>query len=371
MRCCDVTRLAARLAAAVMLGMGVPAQAQVLIGMSTPLTGAGAAYGRGLVEGVRLGLKPMLAGAADGPVAELQVLDDAGDPARAEANTRLLLQRGAAALTGYLGARSVEASLPQAQAAGVPMVGAASSADSLRDPQHRHLFNLRAGAADEIAAIVQHFDTIGAQRFAALAQDDALGAAGLQGLRHELTRIAIRPEALVTLGPGLDGGELARGVTHVCKTEPQALLLAIDAGWVLRAMSLARGSGCARTSFAVLSETGVALIGETAAAGVVVSQVLPHPMRLAHPLVAAYHRALAGESLRPSYASLEGFLYGRVLAEALRLCGRRAVAACIQDVLSSRTPEVPGWRLAFTPQDRRGARFIEITMLDREGRPLR
>lgn len=339
----------------------------VVIGVSTPLTGLEAGYGQGLVHGLRLGL----AASAEGERVSLTILDDGGDAKRAEANTQQLLRQGVVALTAYRGTRSVEAALPLAEAAGVPMVGAASSADSLRDPRHSYLFNLRAGAADEMVAIVQHYDTFGIQRFAALAQDDALGAAGLQGLRHELSRIAIRPEALVTLGSAITDEAVAEGLVRLCSTAPEAVLLALDAKWVLPGVRAARRSGCARSSFAVLSETGVALIGDPDAAGLVVTQVLPHPMRLSHALVAAYHRALGGEPQRASYASLEGFLYGRVLAEALRLCGKRATAACVHEALSIRTPKVPGWRLVFTPQDRRGARFIEITMLDRAGRPLR
>jgi ABC-type branched-subunit amino acid transport system substrate-binding protein len=56
---------------------------------------------------------------------------------------RPIAAQGVLALTGYQGSAGVEAALPVLDTAGVPMVGVASSAESLREPARRWLFNRR------------------------------------------------------------------------------------------------------------------------------------------------------------------------------------------------------------------------------------
>ncbi len=352
-----------------------PALAQegnaLLLGVSTPLSGPQASAGQALVAGVRLGLGPVLAAGLDGRPVQLLVQDDAGQPQRTVANTQALLRQGVIAVTAYLGTQGSEAALPLLAAAGVPMVGVASSADSLRQPNQAQVFNLRAGAADEIAALVQQFDTIGLRRIALVAQADALGNAGLEGLQVELARIAIRPEAMIRLPNGGDEAQAAQAVKQLCQVAPEGVLLAVSPASAQQLLHQVHLQACLRASLAALSETGSTLVGRPEAARLTLAQVLPHPRRTSHPLVAAYHRdkAQAQDKTPPSPGELEGYLYGRVLADLLRQCGRRSSPRCLQDTLNTRPPELPGWKLRFTPDDRRGSRFVELVLLNADGQP--
>jgi branched-chain amino acid transport system substrate-binding protein len=110
------------------------AQQPLLIGVTTPLTGPDAAYGQGLRHGSALAVaRANAAGGVAGRPLALQVLDDGGDPARAAANVRQLLERGAVALTGVHGARSTAAVADVLATAGqtslAALVGPATSAD--------------------------------------------------------------------------------------------------------------------------------------------------------------------------------------------------------------------------------------------------
>jgi len=366
--------LALTLASPQVLAQPDGARGRILIGMSTPLSGPAARYGQGLLQGVQLGLARLneSGGVAGRPI-ELLVRDDAGEPDQARAHTRALLDAGVVALTGYHGTRSIEASLALVEPAGVPMVGAASSAESLREPPRRTLFHLRAGAAEELAAVAYQLDTQGMTRVGVIAQDDGLGRDGLERLRTELARMALRPAATALLA-GRDGpGGLAAALQSVCAAEPQAVLLAIDASLALALVRQAREAGC-RPQFVAMSETGAGLQAGAAGgprelAGLMVSQVLPHPAHVGHPLAAEYGRALARQAgAEPSYPGLEGYLYARVLGEALRQCARRLTPACLIEVLENRAIDLPGLRVQFAPQHRRGPRFVELTLLDGQGR---
>lgn len=343
---------------------------KVAIGMSVPLTGPLAGYGVPLQRGLALGLQQANTGNALGREIELVVKDDAGRPEQAVANTQAMLDAGVLAMTGYHGAGAIEAVLPMLESAGVPLVGAASSAELLREPPRRHLFNLRAGAREEAAAMVLHLDTIGLTEVAVLAQDDALGRAGLEGIQIELTRLAMRPQAMVRLAPNADAAAVERAVQQACRARPQGLVLVLDARNALAAVRAARRTGC-NAQYYVTSEAGAQLLASGAQAaemsGLIVSQVVPHPST-ATPLAGEFQRAAAAAGLAPSHAAFEGFIYARVLAEGLRRCARDLTRRCLVANLESKPMDLGGYRVQFTPNDRRGSRFVEMTIVTADGR---
>jgi branched-chain amino acid transport system substrate-binding protein len=344
---------------------------KLVLGMSTPLTGPLAYYGAELRRGVKLGLDQVnSAGGIAGRRIELLVQDDAGLSARAVANTRELLAVGVLAMTGYHGAASIEAVLPLLDEAGVPLVGAASSAELLREPVRKGVFNLRAGAREETAAMVLQLDTVGLTAIAAIAQEDALGRAGMDGIQLELMRLALRLTSQARLSPGANMTAVAQAVQTVCKQRPQALVLALDATNALSVIREARRIGC-MPQFYVMSEAGAQLLAGGAAvgelSGAIVSQVMPHPGNVSVPLIADYQRQLAGTA-PPSYPSVEGFVYARLIAEALRRCGREPSRRCLLSSMEGKALDAGGYRVQFAPGDRRGSRFVEMTIVTADGR---
>lgn len=344
---------------------------KLVLGMSTPLTGPLAHYGAELRRGLKLGLDQVnAAGGIAGRRVELMVQDDAGVPGRALANTREMLASGVLAMTGYHGAASIEAVLPLLEESGTPLVGAASSAELLREPARRGVFNLRAGAREEAAAMVLQLDTVGLTDIAAIAQDDALGRAGLEGIQLELNRLALRLASLARLPTAANAKAVAQAVQTVCGQRPQALVLALDASNVLAVIREARRIQC-RPQFYVMSEAGAQLLAGTAEAGelsgVIVSQVMPHPGTLTVPVVADYQRQLAGAA-PPSYPAIEGFVYARLITDALRRCGREPSRRCLVTSLEGKALDAGGYRVQFAPGDRRGSRFVDMTIVTADGR---
>jgi ABC-type branched-subunit amino acid transport system substrate-binding protein len=363
--------LACALPAAHAVEAGVSAQ-RVVLGMSVPLTGPLAPYGGDLAQGLKLGLAQANAGGGvNGRSIELLVKDDAGQPEHAVANTRALLDAGVLALTGYHGPRSLEAVLPLIEQAGVPLLGAASSAELLREPMRPAVFNLRAGAREEAEAMVLQLDTVGITEVAAIVQDDALGRAGLEGLQFQLTRLALRPTAMVHLPANADPAASAGAAAAACRTTPQALVLSLDARNTLAVIRAARHQGC-RPQFYVMSEAGAQLQAGAAApgelAGVVVSQVVPHPAAMSLPVVADFQRHAVQAGLKPSHPALEGYLYARAIVEALRRCGRDPTRGGLIAALEARPLDLGGYHLKFTPADHRGSRFTEMTIVTQDGK---
>ena len=343
--------------------------ARIAIGMTAPLSGTLSRYGLDLAKGLRLGLESQYpAGGMGGRRIELLVRDDGGQPDRALANAQALLDEGVLAFTGLHGASSVAAVLPVIEQSGALLIGAASSAELLREPPLRQVFNLRAGAREETAAMVLHLDTLGITEIAAIAQDDALGSAALEGVQFQLTRLALRPQALVRLPVESSPADFAKAVQAACKAKPQAVVLGLNAANALSVIRTARKAGCA-PQFYAMSEAGAELLATNGIpgelAGVVVSQVLPHPRAASVPVAADYLRQ-AGAT--PTYAGLEGFVYGRVIAEGLRRCSTTITRQCLVNALETRAVDVGGYRVEFRPNDRRGSRFAEMTIITPDGR---
>jgi branched-chain amino acid transport system substrate-binding protein len=343
---------------------------KLVLGMSTPLTGPLAHYGAELRRGLKLGLDQVnAAGGIGGRRVELLAQDDAGVPERAVANTRELLASGVLAMTGYHGAASIEAVLPLLEESGTPLIGAASSAELLREPVRKAVFNLRAGAREETAAMVLQLDTVGVSDIAAIAQEDALGRAGMDGIQIELNRLALRLASQARLPAAAGMAAVAQAVQTVCKQRPQALVLALDTTNALSVIRQARRIGC-MPQFYVMSEAGAQLLAGGVAAGelsgVIVSQVVPHPGTPSVPLVADYQR-LAGAA-PTSYPAVEGFVYARFIAEALRRCGREPSRRCLVNSMEGKPLDAGGYRVQFAPNDRRGSRFVEMTIVTPDGR---
>lgn len=121
-----------------------------------------------------------------------------------------------------------------------------------------------------------------------------------------------------------------------------------------------------------VSEAGadhcIRLLGADAR-GVGFSEVLPNPMRTAIPLVREYQAALkrAGSASDPTYAGLEGYVDGRVIAWALRRWDRGAPGS-LASLLESADIDIGGFHLRYSPIDKRGTAFVEMVVVRADGR---
>jgi ABC-type branched-subunit amino acid transport system substrate-binding protein len=115
-----------------------------------------------------------------------------------------------------------------------------------------------------------------------------------------------------------------------------------------------------------------ALAGELGAdgEGVIVSQVVPFPQDRSVPLVAAYQDALArfGGGAKPGFVSLEGYLAGRLVVEALgRVSGEPTRATLLDAIYGGGAFDLGGVRLEYGPGDSQGMDEVFLTELDGSG----
>jgi ABC-type branched-subunit amino acid transport system substrate-binding protein len=325
----------------------------VVLGQSAPLSGPAQALGEEIRNGALAYLKTLNdAGGVHGRSIELATLDDAGDPARALANTqRLAEQLQVFALLAYPSASVTREVLAAAQQGRVPFFAPLTGAELVR-AANRYVVTVRASRAEEIERVVEHYAQLGLKRFALelgggiepAEWRDAFGRA-LKKLRVDSAASADGADVVVVAAPVRAAADLVRSLKRSGSRVQIVALSAADAGPLAEA----------------LGREG---------AGVAISQVVPSTERIALPLVTEYRAAYTKETGGKSFsaASLEAYLGAKVFAEAAQRAGRRLTRDALLQALETMTAyDAGGYLLEYGRGDRDGSSRIELLAIGRDG----
>lgn len=364
----------ASLIAAAAFAVGAHAQStpgvsagRIVIGQSVPLSGANAALGSDIREGVLAYFKKVNdAGGVHGRKLELVSLDDANQVPRAEANTRKLVEeQGVFALFGYASATLSKPALPIVAKNKVPFLAPFTGADPMR-VFNPYVYNVRASYADELERIVEHYVTFGTKRFAIVYYDDAVGKENLAAVerplkKHNLTVAALgafkdraKPDIQGTLKEVMKGQPEVIIFTTLYKATADFIKAADKAGFNAQMVS---------NSFPGATPLAEAL-GDKAA-GVAIAQVVPAPSNRSVPVVREYQAAI--EKLLGkkdfSFTSLEAYVGAKVLVEGLRRAGPKLTRESFMAALDRLDYDAGGFEVHFTPTNHNGGNFVEMTVI--------
>lgn len=349
----------------------------IILGQSAPISGAGDDTGKQLRDGASAYFEYINSrGGVHGRKIILKTLDDGGQPERAAANTRKLIEgegAGAFALFGYVGIRSAAAALPLVTQANIPFFAPSSGAHSLRQPVNKNVFHVRAGYSDEAEKIVQHVTTMGMSRIAVFYQDNEYGKAALEGIQQALKKRNLEPVAIAAAED--QASDVTTAVFKIHAANPQTVLLAAPWTSAVPFIQVMRASG------STVSYWGISLLGSRGlaaemgkdAAGVQISQVLPAPWDEQNAVIKEYNKIYLKDGKKEwSYTSLEGFIAAKVLVEGLQRAGRGLTRAGLIRALESLAPyDVGGMSVRYGPDKRDGSTYVDLTMISRTGKFLR
>ena len=356
-------------------GDGVHADS-ILFGQSAALSGPAAELGRNMNLGIRAAFEEAnRSGGIDGRQLKLLVRDDGYEPEAAVANTRELIARGVFGLIGAVGTPTSNAAEPIASGASVPYIGPFTGAELLRGDDQRYVVNVRASYFQETEEMVARLtDDLGFRRIAILYQDDSYGMAGLTGVRQALDRRGMELVGEVTYMRNTVA--VKRALLGLRDSDPQAVIIIgayrPAAHFIKWARKIGMGAVFVNISFvgsnALLKELGGH--GD----GVVVTQVVPFPRDTGVPVVVRYQAALkAVEAAQPGFVSLEGYLAGRLVVDALRAiavsdAGRPAPPtreAFLRILEESGPIDLGGFQVEYGPRDNQGSDRVFLTMIRR------
>ena len=308
---------------------------QVTVGMSAPFSGASRELGRGMQLGLDICFLDLNEnGGIHGRELKLVALDDGYEPSRTAANmTNLLFERKVFAVLGNVGTPTAEVALPLALEQKTPFFGAFTGADMLRkQPPDRYVFNYRASYAEETAAIIEYFlDIVGLRpaEVAVFAQDDSFGDAGYRGVVSTLTQRG-SDHSVTRLGYRRNTTAVDAAVKELLEQHQEVRALVLVATYRAAAELIRQMEDAGRDlTYASLSFVGsrafaeeLREMGPQYADGVIVTQAVPH-FESTDAGVTRYRELLARHfpAEQPGFVSLEGYLTGRIFAEALRRAG--------------------------------------------------
>jgi ABC-type branched-subunit amino acid transport system substrate-binding protein len=310
-------------------------------------------------------------GGISGRMLELVSLDDGYEPETTIGATKELIEQDKVfALIGAVGTPTSRTSQPLATAAKVPFVGPFTGAQFLRSPYNRYVVNVRASYNEETEAWIEHLTKdLGLTRIAILYQDDAFGVAGVEGVQRALARRNLTLAA---------SGSFKRNTTAVksamldiMKGEPEAVVTIGPYKPVAAFIKLARQLKL-NAQFVAISFVGSDSLAKelgSDGAGVIVSQVVPSPWYKSLPVVAAYQDALRAEdaSLQPGFVSLEGYLVGRLMVDALKRIDGAPTREKLLDAIAAAPFDFGGVKLTYGPDKNQGSSQVYFTVLQADG----
>ena len=366
-RVAALTAFAAAMAGAQAQVPGVTAQ-RILIGQSTPLTGANAELGNDIRNGALAYFRKVNeAGGVHGRKIELLTIDDANQVPRAEANTQKLVEEeGVFALFGYASATLSRPALPFVEKHKVPFLAPFTGADPMR-VHHKYVYNMRGSYAEELEKIVDHFAPLGVKRFSIVHYDDVVGKENFTAVDRALKKRGLTAVSVAAFKdrakPDIEGG-----VKQIAAGQPDVVILTTlskaTADFVRVAQKTGLGAQMASNSFPGASPLAKELgkQGE----GVIVATVVPPPTKRSLPIVKEYQHCIELQTGKKEYSftSLESYIGAKITVEALKRAGPKPTREGFMQALDAlKDFDVGGYSISFAPDNHNGSSFVELTVI--------
>jgi branched-chain amino acid transport system substrate-binding protein len=366
-----VVLLASVAGGVVLAGDGVTAD-KLVFGQVAALTGPAQDLGQGMRQGILAAFGAAnRSGGISGRTLELISRDDGYEPEKTvEATKAILDQDKVFALVGAVGTPTSKASQPIATDAGVPFIGPFTGAEFLRNPYNRYVVNVRASYFQETEAWIDHLTKdLGISKIAILYQDDAFGLAGLEGVQRAMAK---RNMSLVASGSFKRNTTAVKSaLLDIMKAQPEAVVTVAPYQPVAEFVKLAHQVKL-NAVFVAISFVGSNSLAKelgSEGAGVIVSQVVPFPWDESLPVVAAYQHAMtaADANAQPGFVSLEGYMVGRLVVDALKRVKGEPTREALLDAIGQAPFDMGGVTLAYGPAKNQGSDQVFFTILQADG----
>lgn len=303
---------------------------EILLGMSTALTGPAENLGKCMLAGMQAGFKRFnKEGGLNGKNIRIAVLDDGYEPSRTVKNiNKLIDQENVLAIVGDVGTPTAIAALPIIKARQVLFFAPFTGAGVLRcTPPDRYVINFRASYAEEIDKMINGL--INDLKFKPedilfFSQRDGYGDAGFSAGVQALKKHGLKDEKSIShfrYERNTFGVEDAVAEILLLESDPKVIIMVGAYAPCAKFIKLVKENGLdplfLNVSF-VGSESLAAQLGDNGN-GVIISQVVP-PLTSDFEIVKDYLHDLKEfyPNLKPTFVSLEGYLSAKIFIKALK-----------------------------------------------------
>ena len=358
---------------------GLAFSADLVIGQVAPLSGVLASTGQQMVVGGKIYFDSINAqGGIHGAKIRQEVVDDGYKVAETVRLTRAMLARPEViALFGFAVTANVTQLLTDGvlEAGGAALVAPYTGGESLRSPFNPWIFHVRAGYAAEAEHMVQQVTTLGMKSIAVMYQDDGFGKAGLLGVESALAKRNLKLAAAAGYERNTDKVEDA--VKTIRASGAQAvIMISINKPSAAFIKQYRESGGNAQLyNISVVDPAElVKLAGLKNVHGLGISQVVPYPFSASMPVVREYQELLKKYAPKEvvNYTSFEEFVGAKVLVEGLRRAGPNPTRALVLKAMESiNNFDTGGIRVSYSPTNRIGSRYVEVTVVGSTGKLIK
>jgi ABC-type branched-subunit amino acid transport system substrate-binding protein len=344
----------------------------ILFGQVAALEGPAQDLGQGMRQGILAAFEEANRhGGVSGRTLELKSLNDGYEPEKTvEATKKILDEDKVFALVGAVGTPTSKAGQPIATAEKVPFIGPFTGAEFLRNPYNRYVVNVRASYFQETEAWIEHLTKdLGITKIAILYQDDAFGLAGLDGVQRAMAK---RNMSLVASGTFTRNTTAVKSaLLDIMKAKPEAVVTVAPYKPVAEFIKLAHQVKLDALFVAISFVGSNSLATELGnqGAGVIVSQVVPFPWDTSLPVVASYQKAIVAADAHalPGFVSLEGYVVGRLVVDALKRIDGEPTREKLLDAIAQAPFNFGGVVLRYGPTKNQGSDQVYFTILQADG----
>lgn len=348
---------------------------EILLGQTTALSGPLAELGQEATAGAKAYFDYVnTQGGVHGRKIRLITLDDGYNPQKAVANVKQLIEKDQVlSLFGVLGTPANVAIMPLISQAGVPNFGPLSGSNLVRQPFNRLVFHVGPSYGDELVKIVEHLLVRGITKIGVVYQDNPFGKEGMIALEQAMATHNLKLAGSASIDN--NGTDAAKAVDTLVKAAPQAIVMvtAGKASFDFIKTYNQRAVGMQYFALSVMaSQMAIKSLGKDGV-GVVVSQVSPFPFSATSKVVQEYQQVMKKMEVKTwSFASMGGFVTAKVMVDGLRQAGRNLSRERLIEALETMgKKDYDGFAVNYSKTNHLGHRYIELTVISKDGRFLR
>jgi len=261
---------------------------------------------------------------------------------------------------GGVGTRAVGQMISDAQ---LPLIGAFTGLQALRQPLNRYLFNVRPGYNEETSAIVERLITDRqTTKIAVFYQEDLDGEAILSGVQR-----ALRGRGMTFANSASvirNSVEVNAAVEAMLLARPDAIVLGTTYGPAAALVKALKARDFSPI-FCATSFVGADAFADAAGAaadGTYVTEVVPAPTDPSMRIVASFIEDMkAANEFGSTQVALEGYVNAAVLAQGFRDTGPNLNTAAFVRTMEGMNVDLGGPVVTFTPSSRQGLKEIYLS----------
>jgi branched-chain amino acid transport system substrate-binding protein len=345
---------------------------EIVLGMNLTLQGGKNDYGVAANQGMKLYFDAVNAsGGVNGRKLVMRILDDDNKAATAEANARKLVADGAFVLFSAIDGGPSTAVMKVANETKVPFFGPMAGPPILRRPHQPLVFPVRAEHKDEFRSLMTWGKSTGLGSVGFLHADTEVGKMHLQNIQLIAKELGVDVALALPFKGDVTDAQVDDMVKAIADKQPAMFINHGSAGLYLKLVTKAKKAGLKTTFMGVNSGSSQIAKGlGPLAQGMVFAQVVPSPWERKREIAREYQDASrkVSSGTELSYGALEGYMTAKAFVMALRAAGREPTRTGLVKVLENAKFDLGGLTVRYAPGDHEGSRFVDLSMVNRDGR---